>query len=87
MNESASLKNLKIAKQNAISCLNIFEKEFEQLVDHLNLGYFPQFNMIYNDCDKNYNLIDFALFNMQLLNQIIGTVYKSDVAVENLPCS
>ena len=39
--KSASIKNLQIAKQDAISGLNIFEKEFQQLVNHFNDGFTP----------------------------------------------
>ena len=39
--KSASLKNLQIAKQDAISGLNTFEKEFQEFVDHFNDEFTP----------------------------------------------
>ena len=39
--KSASIKNLQIAKQDAISGLNTFEKEFQEFVDHFNDEFTP----------------------------------------------
>ena len=39
--KSASIKNLWIARQDAISCLKIFEEEFDHFVENVNNGLTP----------------------------------------------
>ena len=39
--KSASIKNLRIARQDAISCLKIFEEEFDHFVENVNNGLTP----------------------------------------------
>ena len=39
--KSASIKNLRIARQDAINCLKIFEEEFDHFVENVNNGLTP----------------------------------------------